>query len=45
MANDPTRKRSAVPSSRMGRMLRFGMLSGELAMSTALGAARQLAKG
>jgi predicted unusual protein kinase regulating ubiquinone biosynthesis (AarF/ABC1/UbiB family) len=45
MANDPTRKRSAVPSSRMGRMLRFGMLSGELAMSTALGAARQLSKG
>jgi predicted unusual protein kinase regulating ubiquinone biosynthesis (AarF/ABC1/UbiB family) len=29
----------------MGRMLRFGMLSGELAMSTALGAARQLSKG
>jgi predicted unusual protein kinase regulating ubiquinone biosynthesis (AarF/ABC1/UbiB family) len=45
MATDPTRKRSAVPASRMGRMLRFGMLSGELAMSTALGAARQLSKG
>ena len=29
----------------MGRMLRFGMLSGELALSTALGAARQLSKG
>jgi predicted unusual protein kinase regulating ubiquinone biosynthesis (AarF/ABC1/UbiB family) len=45
MAKAPDRKRSAVPASRMGRMLRFGMLSGELALSTAIGAARQLSKG
>jgi predicted unusual protein kinase regulating ubiquinone biosynthesis (AarF/ABC1/UbiB family) len=29
----------------MGRMLRFGMLGGELALSTAMGAARQLSAG
>ena len=40
-----TRKRSAVPSSRMGRIMRFGMLTGELALSTAIGAARQLGSG
>jgi len=45
MAKTPERKRSAVPASRMGRMLRFGMLSGELALSTAMGAARQLSSG
>jgi len=45
MAKVPERKRSAVPASRMGRMLRFGMLSGELALSTAMGAARQLSSG
>ena len=45
MASSPDRKRSAVPSSRMGRMLRFGMLSSEIALSTALGAARQLSSG
>jgi len=45
MAKVPERKRSAVPTSRMGRMLRFGMLSGELALSTAMGAARQLSSG
>ena len=45
MAKPPERKRSAVPASRMGRMLRFGMLSGELALSTAMGAARQLSSG
>jgi predicted unusual protein kinase regulating ubiquinone biosynthesis (AarF/ABC1/UbiB family) len=44
MANQP-RKRSAVPSSRMGRIMRFGMLTGELALSTAIGAARQLGAG
>ena len=44
MANGP-RKRSAVPSSRMGRIMRFGMLTGELALSTAIGAARQLGAG
>ena len=40
-----TRKRSAVPSSRVGRIMRFGMLTGELALSTAIGAARQLGAG
>jgi len=40
-----TRKRSAVPSSRVGRIMRFGMLTGELALSTAIGAARQLGSG
>ena len=37
-----TRKRSAVPSSRVGRLLRFGLLSGELALSAAVGSARQI---
>jgi predicted unusual protein kinase regulating ubiquinone biosynthesis (AarF/ABC1/UbiB family) len=45
MSSPPDRKRSAVPASRMGRMLRFGMLSSEIALSTALGAARQLSSG
>ncbi len=45
MAAPTDRKRAAVPASRMGRMLRFGMLSGELALSSALGAARQLGSG
>lgn len=45
MAEIPKRKRSAVPSSRVGRILRFGMLSGELALSTALATARQLTSG
>jgi predicted unusual protein kinase regulating ubiquinone biosynthesis (AarF/ABC1/UbiB family) len=40
-----TRKQSAVPASRVGRMLRFGMLGGEIALATALGAARQLSEG
>lgn len=45
MTHSPDRKRSAVPTSRMGRMLRFGMLSSEIALSTALDAARQLSAG
>jgi len=45
MAQAPDRKRAAVPASRVGRMLRFGMLSSEIALSTALGAARQLSAG
>ena len=40
-----TRKRSAVPSSSVGRIMRFGMLTGELALSTAIGAARQFSAG
>ena len=45
MTKPAQRKQSAVPASRMGRMLRFGMLSGEIALSTALGAAKQLSAG
>ena len=45
MATSTTRKRSAVPASRVGRLLRFGMLSGELALSAAIGAARQFTSG
>jgi predicted unusual protein kinase regulating ubiquinone biosynthesis (AarF/ABC1/UbiB family) len=39
------RKRSAVPSSRVGRLLRFGLLSGELTLNTALAGAMQLTTG
>lgn len=39
------RKRRSVPSSRVGRMMRFGLLSGELALSAALGAAKQVGSG
>jgi hypothetical protein len=39
------RKQSSVPATRMGRMLRFGLLSGELALSTAIGTARQWSAG
>lgn len=45
MTDAPRRKRSAVPASRVGRILRFGMLSGELALSTALATARQFTSG
>lgn len=45
MTAPPTRKRSAVPASRVGRLLRFGLLGGELALSAALGTARQLSAG
>jgi predicted unusual protein kinase regulating ubiquinone biosynthesis (AarF/ABC1/UbiB family) len=45
MSNERPRKRSAVPSSRVGRLLRFGMLSGELALSTAVASAKQLTSG
>jgi predicted unusual protein kinase regulating ubiquinone biosynthesis (AarF/ABC1/UbiB family) len=45
MVARPPRKRSAVSSSRVGRMLRFGMLGGELALSAALGTVRQVSAG
>jgi predicted unusual protein kinase regulating ubiquinone biosynthesis (AarF/ABC1/UbiB family) len=45
MSNEKPRTRSAVPSSRVGRLLRFGMLSGELALSTAVASAKQLTTG
>lgn len=43
--NSPVRKQSAVPASRLSRVLRFGLLSGELALATAVGAAKQLGAG
>jgi predicted unusual protein kinase regulating ubiquinone biosynthesis (AarF/ABC1/UbiB family) len=39
------RKRSAVPTSRVGRLLQFGLLGGELALSAALSAAKTLSTG
>jgi predicted unusual protein kinase regulating ubiquinone biosynthesis (AarF/ABC1/UbiB family) len=45
MSNVPGRKTSAVPTSRLGRALRFGMLTGELALSAAVGTARQWSTG
>lgn len=45
MSDDPKRKRSAVPASRASRLLRFGLLSGELALSAAAATARQLTSG
>ena len=45
MPVEPKRKQSSVPTTRMGRMLRFGLLSGELALSTAIGTARQWSAG
>ena len=45
MSDKPKPRRSAVPSTRLERVLRFGMLSGEIALSTALAGARQLASG
>ena len=45
MASNPSRKRSSVPTSRVGRLLRFGMLSGELALSSAMATAKQLSSG
>ena len=45
MANDSTRKRATVPTSRFGRMVQFGLLGSELALSAAVGTARQLSSG
>jgi predicted unusual protein kinase regulating ubiquinone biosynthesis (AarF/ABC1/UbiB family) len=45
MTTESKRKQSSVPTTRMGRMLRFGLLSGELALSTAIGTARQWSAG
>ena len=39
------RKRRALPATRVGRLLRFGLLGGELAVSTMLSAARSLSAG
>ena len=45
MPVDTNRKSGAVPTTRLGRALRFGMLTGELALSAAVGTARQLSTG
>jgi predicted unusual protein kinase regulating ubiquinone biosynthesis (AarF/ABC1/UbiB family) len=45
MTTDDKRRRSAVPASRASRLLRFGLLGGELALSAAAATARQLSKG
>jgi predicted unusual protein kinase regulating ubiquinone biosynthesis (AarF/ABC1/UbiB family) len=45
MPADTKRKRGAVPTSRLGRALRFGMLTGELALSAAVGTAKQFSSG
>ena len=45
MSTENKRKQSSVPATRVGRMLRFGLLSGELALSTAIGTARQWGSG
>jgi predicted unusual protein kinase regulating ubiquinone biosynthesis (AarF/ABC1/UbiB family) len=45
MSADIKRKRGAVPTSRLGRALRFGMLTGELALSAAVGTAKQFSSG
>ena len=45
MSTNVSRKRSAVPASRFSRVLRFGLLSGELALATAIGTAKQLGAG
>ena len=45
MSNASVRKTGAVPTSRLGRALRFGMLTGELALSAAVGTARQWSTG
>jgi predicted unusual protein kinase regulating ubiquinone biosynthesis (AarF/ABC1/UbiB family) len=45
MTDESKRRRSAVPSSRASRLLRFGLMSGELALSAAAATARQFSKG
>lgn len=45
MSAKTKRKQTAVPTSRVGRMLRFGLLSGELALSAAMGTVRQVSTG
>jgi predicted unusual protein kinase regulating ubiquinone biosynthesis (AarF/ABC1/UbiB family) len=45
MSKDDKRRRSAVPASRASRLLRFGLMSGELALSAAAATARQLSRG
>jgi predicted unusual protein kinase regulating ubiquinone biosynthesis (AarF/ABC1/UbiB family) len=45
MSVQSKRKRGAVPTSRLGRALQFGLLTGELALSAAVGTARQVTSG
>jgi predicted unusual protein kinase regulating ubiquinone biosynthesis (AarF/ABC1/UbiB family) len=39
------RKSSSVPTTRLGRIVQFGLMSGELAVATAIGAAKQVSRG
>jgi predicted unusual protein kinase regulating ubiquinone biosynthesis (AarF/ABC1/UbiB family) len=45
MSSPPKRKRSTVPTSRLGRMMRLGLLTGEIALSAAVGTAKQWSSG
>ena len=45
MTDVSKRRRSAVPASRASRLLRFGLMSGELALSAAVATARQFSTG
>jgi predicted unusual protein kinase regulating ubiquinone biosynthesis (AarF/ABC1/UbiB family) len=45
MTKDIKRRQSAVPASRASRLIRFGLMSGELALSAAAATARQLSSG
>jgi predicted unusual protein kinase regulating ubiquinone biosynthesis (AarF/ABC1/UbiB family) len=45
MSGNDKRRRNAVPASRWGRMVQFGLLSSELAISAAVGTARQISSG
>lgn len=40
-----SRKSSTVPTTRLGRIVQFGLMSGELAVATGIGAARQVSRG
>jgi predicted unusual protein kinase regulating ubiquinone biosynthesis (AarF/ABC1/UbiB family) len=45
MSTAPRRKRSSVPTTRVGRMMRLGLLTGEIALSAAVGTAKQWSSG
>jgi predicted unusual protein kinase regulating ubiquinone biosynthesis (AarF/ABC1/UbiB family) len=45
MSTAPRRKRSSVPTTRVGRLMRLGLLTGEIALSAAVGTAKQWSSG
>ncbi len=45
MSTSPKRKRSSVPTTRVGRLMRLGLLTGEIALSAAVGTAKQWSSG